>query len=214
MSQRVPDYSNTIIYKLCCKDPSITDIYIGHTTNFRKRKSSHKSSCNNETDKIYNLYVYKFIRDHGGFDNWDMIEICKVECLDKREAERNERNHIESLGASLNKIIPTRTKTEWFIDNEDRVKEVSKVWRDTHPEIIKANDIRYRNTEKCKEYRKNYRETHKDVIKEYHLKRRDEKGDILREYSNNYYQMNKDKILEQSRERYYKKKAEKLALSP
>ena len=37
------DYSNTIIYKLCCNDPSITEIYIGHTTNFTQRKNRHKS---------------------------------------------------------------------------------------------------------------------------------------------------------------------------
>ena len=41
------DYSKTIIYKLCCKDINITDIYVGHTTNFIKRKNEHKSDCNN-----------------------------------------------------------------------------------------------------------------------------------------------------------------------
>ena len=28
------DYSNTIIYKIVCKDPLIKDVYVGHTTNF------------------------------------------------------------------------------------------------------------------------------------------------------------------------------------
>ena len=41
------DYSNTIIYKICCKDESITDVYVGHTTNFIQRKYSHKISCSN-----------------------------------------------------------------------------------------------------------------------------------------------------------------------
>lgn len=27
------DYSNTIIYKIYCKNKFITDIYVGHTTN-------------------------------------------------------------------------------------------------------------------------------------------------------------------------------------
>ena len=36
------DYSNTIIYKIYCNDSSVTDIYIGHTTNFIKRKYQHK----------------------------------------------------------------------------------------------------------------------------------------------------------------------------
>ncbi len=49
------DYSNTIIYKLCCKDLTITDIYIGHTTDMRRRKWNHKGRCNNIKDKKYNL---------------------------------------------------------------------------------------------------------------------------------------------------------------
>ena len=30
------DYSNTIIYKIYCKNPEIKDIYVGHTTILRK----------------------------------------------------------------------------------------------------------------------------------------------------------------------------------
>ena len=41
------DYSNTIIYKIVCKDQNIKDIYVGHTTNFVQRKHAHKQNCNN-----------------------------------------------------------------------------------------------------------------------------------------------------------------------
>ena len=71
----MPDYSKSIIYKLCCKDPSITDIYIGSTTNFIERKCSHKNCCINKNSKKYNMNVYKFIREHGDWDNWDMVQI-------------------------------------------------------------------------------------------------------------------------------------------
>ena len=72
------NYNNIIIYKLCCKDPLITDIYIGSTTNFTKRKAAHKSNCNNENCKEYKFYVYEFIRDNGNWTNWDMIEIVTI----------------------------------------------------------------------------------------------------------------------------------------
>ena len=36
------DYSNTLFYKIYCIDPSINDMYIGHTTNFVQRKHAHK----------------------------------------------------------------------------------------------------------------------------------------------------------------------------
>ena len=55
------DYTNTIIYKLCCNDPSISEIYIGHTTNFTQRKNSHKSCCTNNFD----TKVYNFIKNNG-----------------------------------------------------------------------------------------------------------------------------------------------------
>jgi predicted GIY-YIG superfamily endonuclease len=47
------DYSHTIIYKICCKDETVTGIYVGHTTNMVKRRCQHKSSCNDENGKSY-----------------------------------------------------------------------------------------------------------------------------------------------------------------
>ena len=42
------DYSNTIIYKITCNDSTVTDKYVGHTTNFVQRKYAHKDGCTNE----------------------------------------------------------------------------------------------------------------------------------------------------------------------
>ena len=42
MPRLAVDYLNTIIYKIVCKDLSISDVYVGQTTNFTKRKSQHK----------------------------------------------------------------------------------------------------------------------------------------------------------------------------
>ena len=36
------NYENSVIYKLCCTDPTVTEVYVGSTTNFRKRKNQHK----------------------------------------------------------------------------------------------------------------------------------------------------------------------------
>ena len=69
------DYSETIIYKLCCKDTTINQIYVGHTTNINKRKHNHKTNCCNSNLQNYNLFVYNFIRENGGWDNWSIIQI-------------------------------------------------------------------------------------------------------------------------------------------
>lgn len=106
----MPDYNNSIIYKLCCSDVSIDDIYVGSTTNFIRRKHLHKQSCTNEKNINYNIPVYKFIRENGGWENWQMVQICAIQCENKRQLETEERKYIENLGATLNIKIPTREK--------------------------------------------------------------------------------------------------------
>jgi predicted GIY-YIG superfamily endonuclease len=55
------NYENTIFYKIVCKDLNLNYCYVGHTTDFRRRKTEHKSSCINENDKDYN---YKIISNY------------------------------------------------------------------------------------------------------------------------------------------------------
>jgi hypothetical protein len=94
------DYSNTIVYKLCSKDLSITEVYIGHTTDMRKGKYKHNANCNNEKNKNYNHNVYQLITDNGGWDNWDMIEAEIFEAIDGDDARKRERYWMEELKAN------------------------------------------------------------------------------------------------------------------
>lgn len=89
-------------YKFVCKDPTILYSYVGHTTRFSKRKSEHKSKCNNPKNERYNIPLYVFMREHGGFSNWSMIEIQSRICKDKREAERIETELMEQQQFKLN----------------------------------------------------------------------------------------------------------------
>lgn len=93
------NYQNTIIYKIVCKDVSINDIYVGHTTDFIKRKCGHKSMCNNNKK---NLKIYKTIRENGGWENWEMVEIEKYPCNNGGEARARERYWIVGLNCSMN----------------------------------------------------------------------------------------------------------------
>jgi len=102
MPKEFIDYSNTIIYKICCNDTNITDIYVGHTTNFIKRKYQHKVLCNSSSK----LKIYDTIRKNGGWDNWNMIEIAKYSCQDATEARIREQEHYEQLKPSLNSVNP------------------------------------------------------------------------------------------------------------
>ena len=109
------DYSNTIIYKIICKDTTRNDVYVGHTTNFTKRKYLHKSACSNLNNK---LKIYDTIRKNGGWDNWNMVEIAKYNCSDHTEARIKEQEHYELLKANLNINPP-------FIYNKKCDKQLS-----------------------------------------------------------------------------------------
>jgi hypothetical protein len=124
MPKKPMDYSKTTFYKIVCDDLDVEDIYIGHTTNFTKRKYQHKNGCNNKKHHAYNTYVYKFIRENGGWDNWSMIEIEKRDCDDRQEAGKRERYWFEKLHATLNKAVPTRTNDQYHIDNKQREAKI------------------------------------------------------------------------------------------
>ena len=115
------DYQKSIIYKICCKDVSITDCYVGSTTNLSRRKPVHKSRCNNESDKAYNSNVYQFIRGHGNWDNWDMIVVEEYPCNSKNQLHTRERYHMGNLHATLNKQVPTRTDKEYSTKAQQEV---------------------------------------------------------------------------------------------
>ena len=100
------DYSNTIFYKIYCKDASIDDLYIGHTTNFVQRKYAHKQGCKNSNSSNYNCKLYKTIRDNMGWDNWMMEIIAFHNCDDLYAAKKLEQSYFEDYKATLNSIEP------------------------------------------------------------------------------------------------------------
>lgn len=100
------DYSNTLFYKISCKDTNITDVYIGHTTNFVQRKSGHKQGCNNPKYANYACKLYNVIRQNGGWDNWRMDIIAYHECKDHYEARKKEQEYFILYNATLNSIEP------------------------------------------------------------------------------------------------------------
>ena len=120
------DYSKTYFYKIICNDLNVTDSYVGHTTDFRKRKNHHKATCNNQNDKNHNLKLYKFIRENGGWDNWEMINIETLSCRDSLEAKAIERRYVEELKASLNIIRPSSTKEEQDQLKKNGMKKTEK----------------------------------------------------------------------------------------
>jgi len=105
------DYSTTVIYKITCNDPNITDKYVGHTIDFVRRRKEHKNNICNEQSAYCNLKLYKFIRDNGGWDNWKMEVIAFYNCNNLNEARQKEQEHYVELKATLNSVEPFNPKS-------------------------------------------------------------------------------------------------------
>ncbi len=168
MPRKVSDYSQSTIYKICCNDPTVSDIYIGSTTSFNKRKYGHKTSCINTRSKLHNTYVYQFIRDNGGWENWNMVVVEAYSTSTKRELETRERYWLETLGATLNKQMPTRTKKQYRHDNREVLNEKKKQYCEKNKEAIKKTRKQYceKNKESIKQTKKQYYDKNKEVLNE------------------------------------------------
>jgi hypothetical protein len=136
------DYSKCCIYKIeHIENESL--VYVGHTTNFNKRKGQHRNNCKNENDKKFNFKLYQMIRENGGWDMFKMIEVEKYPCKDKREAERREDEIMKELKANMNMIRASRTQKQYYEDNKEKITEYHKEYYED-------------NKEKIKEYHKEY----------------------------------------------------------
>jgi predicted GIY-YIG superfamily endonuclease len=144
-------YSNTVIYKIFCRDADVKDIYIGYTTNFTVRKYTHSSCCRNENETRNNQKLYTFMRNNGGLNNWDFEIIETINCDCRQEALERERYWYKTLNASLNENYTGLTPEErlnyrhsYYENNKDVICNRSKHTRE-------------QNREALIDYHKNYR---------------------------------------------------------
>mgnify|MGYP003647614657 CR=1 FL=1 len=127
------DYSKIVIYKICCKDKEISDVYVGRTTNFQMRQSQHKIQSKNS--KTNQTFVYININQMGGWGNWEMVIIEEYPCENSIEANNREQYWINKLQASLNTQIKfdntpdTDYKKEWYFKNREKVREKQENYR-------------------------------------------------------------------------------------
>jgi hypothetical protein len=98
----MPNYSNSVIYRLINKETNET-LYVGSTTNYRKRMVDHKSRCNNPKATHFNYPIYQHIRNLGG---WDIINHVQIEeltnCQSKIELMKREQEFIDEYKSSKN----------------------------------------------------------------------------------------------------------------
>jgi hypothetical protein len=143
------NYNKAMIYKIVPKDLDSKYCYIGSTVDFKKRKSSHKTVCNNPYDKGYNIPLYKHIRDNGGWNAFEMILIEFFSCETKLELLKRERESKELYNDNLGREIPGRTQKEYYQDNQEKIAEKRKeYYQDNQEKIAEQKKEYYQDNKK------------------------------------------------------------------
>jgi predicted GIY-YIG superfamily endonuclease len=147
------------IYKINCKDMSITDFYIGSTMNFNQREIDHKKRATYDIKLTTHLKLYQTIKSNGGWDNWEMniINICKIDT--KKELCEIEQKFMTQL-------LPTLNNHRAYQTAEQRKEQ-------KHSAYVKAYEIKkLEYIAKSKKWREDNRERYNELAREvYHNKK-------------------------------------------
>ena len=120
-------YIYLLLHKKCKGEVTLEfDHYGGSTTNWKKRDTYHRIRCSDLNDPKSNYKVYQYIREHGDYDNWEMVLVETVEVESKQELRKIEAYWIKFTGATLNQIIPGRTPKEYLEQNKEKILERKK----------------------------------------------------------------------------------------
>ena len=163
------DFKNEIIfYIIKCNDLEKTDIYVGSTFSFVKRKSQHKSDCSNINSHNHNYKIYVYIRENGGWDAFTMTMLDRKVCVDMLEARKHEQTLITQYKAELNMRKAFRNEKECRKQYELEHKEDKQKYRIENAEKIQDYQKQYyiENTDKLNNYQKKHRFENIDKIKE------------------------------------------------
>ena len=203
MPLKAINYDKTHFYKIVCRDTSIKDCYVGHTTDFNSRKSKHKSRCSNPTDKKHNYNVYRFIRANGGWENWEMILIETHKCQDVLEARKIERDYKEQLEGSLNAYVPSRTQTEYRNEHRDKYRNYNKqYYEDNKDDILQYHKDYYEhNKERLIEEQKQTYHKNREKFSEQRKQYRKDNPEKVRELERQAYQRNKEQKRQKAKEK-------------
>jgi hypothetical protein len=170
MPKKPVDYSKCMFYRLVCRDPTVKEVYVGHTTAEVDRRANHKTNCTNEKSKKYNYFVYRFIRDHGSWDNWQLIVHEKKPVKDIFEAVLQERVWVEFYKATLNSNVPSRTHVEYsaayYAKYRDEIMKTHAEYRADHRDQINKNQAAYDANHR--DEKASYRAANRALINEKH----------------------------------------------
>ena len=171
------------------------DIYYGTTTQpLHKRFNSHKSQYNQKSNYRTNSF---FLFQKYGLDNIKIILVKEIICKNKDELNKEEGSFIRN-NKCVNKNISGRTKMEWLEDNQEKIIEWKKKYKEKKEEFLtnRRKENREKSKEKKKELNKIYYEKNEEKIKSQQNENKEHNNNMKKLY----YDKNKAEIKEKRKE--------------
>ena len=197
------------VYKIICLNPNINWCYIGSTKNYYTRKLNHKTDCYNKKKKThYKKKAYCFIRENGGFDNFQFEIIEEFEKYDKVILRERELYYIDKTwNINANKIRPfskddnilTR-KNEYAKkhreNNKEKISQKQKEYREKNKEILsqKKKECYKNNKEKISQKHKEYYKNNKEILLQKHKEYNKHNREKILQKQKKYREKNKELI--------------------
>ena len=188
------------IYKIISIDTENKHIYIGSTNeSLKKRLEEHKVKAVKWPDRK----VYKYISENGGWDQFEIKIVEKIEYENDTELKIKEEEYRAAQEQSL--LLNTYKSYISLEDREEYFKQYRKDYKEKNRERIKEKNMEYRkdNKENIIEYREKNKERIKEQRKEYY---KNNKEELLKK--NKEYQQNNNKQIKEQRKEYYKNNKE------
>jgi hypothetical protein len=127
------DYKKGKIYKI--ESSKGNKIYIGSTTKdlLSQRMDKHRSNYKawkkgNDQGKLSSFILF----DEYGVENCKIILIESFPCNSKDELRAKEAYYIKEFIECVNKVIPNRTRQDYYLDNKEKKDAISKKYYADH----------------------------------------------------------------------------------
>ncbi len=203
------DIDNYVMYKIYPKNSNLNYCYIGHTNNFNFRKSHHKMPCIDINHSKSHIKLYQVIRENGGWDEWEMVELEKFNGKTKLEARMREQELMKLHNANLNILKAYITEDE----RKATKNAITEKYREENKELLKQQTKKYKEDHKdiIAEQMKKYRAENKDKINQKTREYRENNKEKHQEWQRIWREKNKESLKEKRKLYDAKKKEEKLA---
>jgi hypothetical protein len=188
------DIDNYVMYKIYPKNSNLNYCYIGHTNNFNFRKRHHRLPCIDINHSKSHIKLYQVIRENGGWDEWEMVELEKFNGKTKLEARMREQELMKIHNANLNMLNAYITEDErkatknaitekYREENKEKIRQQEKKYKEDHKEIIAEQMKKYRaeNKDKINQKTREYRENNKEKHQEWQRIWREKNKESLKE---------------------------------